>query len=185
MAYIFQMRRGVRHVNANGETLKNADGAPIRDDWGAWADKKGLPPQEGEIVVEFEYNPETNKTLPRLKIGDGHSAFADLEYIGLESFIIPTGAPVHNTVTLKPKDWAADTDDSGNVIADRYYQKLDLEVTANSKVDIQLSPEELSMFKEKKVTFTTVNRGGNVKIYAIGQQPEQEHTIHVTITEVS
>lgn len=37
MAYIFQMRSGIRHVNAGGETLKNEDGTPAKEDWSAYA----------------------------------------------------------------------------------------------------------------------------------------------------
>lgn len=189
MAYIFQMRRGVRHVDADGETLMKEDNTPVRDDWGAYTLKEGyIRPLEGELVIEFEVNPTTGKKLPRLKIGDGIHDFADLDYIGLDSFIIPATAPTYTSVTLQASQWLNATDEDNKVIEHRYYQILNLEgitVTAKSKIDIQLSLDDINSFAEKDITFTTGNRDGQVKIYAIGQKPELAHTFYITITEVS
>lgn len=58
-------------------------------------------------------------------------------------------------------------------------------VTENSQVDITPSVEQLVIFYEKDLTFVTENDGGNVTVYAIGQKPENDYVIQVTITEVS
>lgn len=58
-------------------------------------------------------------------------------------------------------------------------------VTANSQVDLTPSVEQLVVFYEKDLTFVTENDGGVVTVYAIGQRPENDYTIQVTITEVS
>lgn len=181
MAYIFQMRRGERKVDAKGETLKNEDGTPVRDDWGTYSKKSVeegyIRPQAGELLVEFEATP-AGKKIPRLKIGDGIHDFPELDYIGLESFIF---APAYESVTLAANAWINNAGDS-----ESYYQQIRLDkVTANSKVDIQLSPSDLVTLKEKQITFTTVNDGGTVSVHAIGQKPEQDYTIYATITEVS
>lgn len=56
-------------------------------------------------------------------------------------------------------------------------------VTENSQVDLTPSVEQLSIFYEKDLTFVTENDDGVVTIYAIGQKPQNDYTIQVTITE--
>lgn len=57
-------------------------------------------------------------------------------------------------------------------------------VTKNSQVDITPSVEQLAIFYEKDLTFVTENEGGVVTVYAVGQKPEHDYTIQVTMTEV-
>lgn len=182
--YIFQLRRGIRYVDGNGATLLDADGKAIRNDWETYtAQEKHLNPLDGEMVVEFEYNPTTGKKIPRLKIGDGKSTFAELEYISVDSFILPTPA----LITLLPDAWQL-VEENGETIANRYYQPVTVKnavITPNSKVDLQPSPEQLAIFHEKDITFTAINRGGNVRVCVVGQQPTQEYTIQATVTEVA
>ena len=66
-----------------------------------------------------------------------------------------------------------------------YYQCLEIEgVTENSQVDLTPSVEQLVTFHDKDLGFVTENDGGEVKVYAIGQMPQNDYTIQVTITEV-
>ena len=58
-------------------------------------------------------------------------------------------------------------------------------VTENSQVDLTPSVEQLVVFYEKDLTFVTENEDGTVTVYAIGQKPENDYTIQVTITEVN
>lgn len=58
-------------------------------------------------------------------------------------------------------------------------------VTANSQVDLTPSVEQLAIFYEKDLTFVTENENGVVTVYAIGQKPQNDYTIQVTITEVA
>ena len=57
--------------------------------------------------------------------------------------------------------------------------------TANSQVDLTPDVEQLSTFYNKDLSFVTVNDGGVVTVYAIGQKPQNDYTIQVTITEVA
>lgn len=57
-------------------------------------------------------------------------------------------------------------------------------VTVNSQVDLTPSVEQLVIFHNKDLAFVTENDGGVVTVYAIGQKPENDYTIQVTITEV-
>lgn len=175
--YIFQLRRGTRYVDDTGVTLLNEDGTPVRDDWTTYTAKENhLDPLDGEMVVEFEYNPKTGKKIPRLKIGDGVSVFADLEYISVDSFILPK--PI--SVTLYANKWTKAMDN-------RYYQVVSVDnatITPNSKVDLQPSSEQLCIFYEKDLAFVTENEDGVVSVYCVGQVPNNDYTIQATVTEV-
>ena len=174
--YIVSLRRGWKGVDKNGKTTYD-DGTPI-DDWAKYESDPGhLKPIAGELVVEYDNG------IPRLKIGDGIHKFSELPYMSVDSFILPTPA----SITLIPHDWKPVLDDDGNPIQGRYYQPVTVNnaiVTPNSKVDLQPSPEQLAIFHEKDITFTAINKGGNVRVCVVGQQPTQEYTMQVTVTEV-
>ena len=182
--YIFQLRRGTRYVDENGATLLNEDGTPVRDDWAAYtAQENHLDPLEGELVVEYEVVNGTGKKTPRLKLGDGVSVFADLDYISVDSFILPTQA----TITIYPDKWEAVKDENGNVVDNRYIQYVTVNnatITPNSKIDIQPSPSDIAVFYEKDVTFTVINAGGQVRVCVVGRAPTNEYTFNATVTEV-
>ena len=57
-------------------------------------------------------------------------------------------------------------------------------VTTNSQVDLTPSAEQLAIFYDKDITFVTENENGVVTVYAIGQKPQNDYRIQVTITEV-
>ena len=82
------------------------------------------------------------------------------------------------TVELLSKNWQG----SGNL----YSQVVSVEgVSKKSQVDLTPSVEQLVVFYEKDLTFVTENEDGVVTVYAIGQKPENDYTIQVTITEVN
>lgn len=57
-------------------------------------------------------------------------------------------------------------------------------VTPNSQVDLTPSVQQLAIFHDKDLAFVTENEDGVVTVYAIGQKPENDYLIQVTITEV-
>ena len=171
--YLFKLRRGIKYVDENGATLLNPDGTPVRDDWATYT---GLIPQDGELVLEYEVVNGTGKKTPRLKIGDGENVFADLEYISVDSFILPTPATIHLST-----NWTKDADN-------RYYQVVTVQnaiVTSNSKIDLQIDPKDLTIFHEKDLAFVAENEDGVVRVYCVGQIPKNEYDLSCTITEVA
>ena len=67
-----------------------------------------------------------------------------------------------------------------------YSQVVDIDgVTKKSQVDLTPSVEQLVSFYEKDLAFVTENEDGVVTVYAIGQKPQNDYIIQVTITEVS
>lgn len=66
-----------------------------------------------------------------------------------------------------------------------YSQSVSIQgVTENSQVDLTPSIEQLATFYDKDLGFVAENDGGNVTVYALGQKPQNDYTIQVTITEV-
>lgn len=57
-------------------------------------------------------------------------------------------------------------------------------VTENSQVDLTPNSAQLATFHEKDLGFVTENEGGVVTVFAIGQKPQNDYVIQVTITEV-
>jgi hypothetical protein len=154
--YIFQLRRGWKD--------------DTRDDWAAYeAMENHMKPLEGEVVLEYDYG------VPRLKIGDGVHEFSELAYMSVDSFILPKPARIHLST-----NWVQDDDN-------RYYQVVTVQnavITPNSKVDLQVSPEDLTFFYEKDLTFVAENEDGVVRVYCVGQVPQNEYDIQATITEM-
>lgn len=151
--YITQLRRGTKQEWINYESQSDH-----------------LKPLEGELVLEFD------NCIPRIKIGDGIHEFSELEYMSVDSFIIPKPA----TITLNSENWIKDSED-------KYHQVVTISngtVTVNSKIDLQPSPEQLCAFHDADVTFTAVNENGVVTVYTVGTLPTDDYTIQVTITEV-
>ena len=66
-----------------------------------------------------------------------------------------------------------------------YSQVVNIDgITEYSQVDLTPSIEQLVVFYEKDLGFVTENEDGVVTVYALGQKPENDYVIQVTITEV-
>ena len=81
------------------------------------------------------------------------------------------------SIDLFAANWIGDSHPYSQVV------KID-GITENSQVDLTPSVEQLVIFYEKDLGFVTENQDGIVTVYAIGQKPENDYTIQVTITEV-
>lgn len=78
-------------------------------------------------------------------------------------------------------------DADGNIIGVRYGQVVNVNnanITPNSKVDLQLSSEQMVIFYEKDLAFVAENEEGVVTVYCIGQIPENDYRLQATVTEV-
>lgn len=80
-------------------------------------------------------------------------------------------------VTLLAADWKGATSP--------YSQEVNIEeISVNSQVNLQPSVEQLEIFRDKYIAFTTENNGGVVTVYAIGDKPTDDYTIQATVMEV-
>ena len=57
-------------------------------------------------------------------------------------------------------------------------------VTANSKVDLNPTGEQLNSLATNRTILNTANDNGTVTVYAVGNKPTEDYTMQVTITEV-
>lgn len=81
-------------------------------------------------------------------------------------------------VTLLAENWVGE--------ASPYSQIVTIDgVTKYSQVDLTPSAEQLVIFFDKELTFTTANDNGVVTVYAIGQKPLNDYTMQVTLKEVA
>ena len=90
----------------------------------------------------------------------------------------PTPTARISEVNLLAADWIGESSPYSQVV------QID-GITENSQVDLTPSIEQLVIFYEKDLGFVTENEDGVVTVYAIGQKPENDYVIQVTITEVS
>lgn len=81
-------------------------------------------------------------------------------------------------ITLLAANWIAHENYYSQVVA------ID-GVTPYSQVDLTPSVEQLTIFHDKDLAFVTENEDGTVSVFAIGQKPENDYTIQVTIKEVT
>lgn len=81
-----------------------------------------------------------------------------------------------NSVTLRASKW------SGS--ASPYSQVVSIpNATTHSKIDLQPSTEQLTIFHQKDLAFVAENEDGVVTVYCVGQKPTNDYTIQITITE--
>jgi hypothetical protein len=59
------------------------------------------------------------------------------------------------------------------------------EITVNSQVDLTPDGDMLEVWRSKELGFVAENHGGTVIVKAVGQKPQKDYTIQVTVTEVS
>ena len=99
----------------------------------------------------------------------------DFGEVGLA--LIP-GSAFLAEVTLLASAWSG---------SDRLWsQVVDIDgITSNCKVDLTPSAEQLLIFHEKDIAFTTENEDGVVTVFAVGDRPTNDYTIQAIVTEVA
>lgn len=126
------------------------------------------------MAVEIEVKDEITQITPQEE-----QASVDVMNVSVNSSN-PQGTGISariSEVVLYANKWVT----SGNV----YSQVVNIfGVTENSQVDLTPSIEQLEIFYEKDLAFVAENEGGVVTVWAIGQKPQNDYTIQVTIIEV-
>ena len=131
-----------------------------------------------EIAVMHGYKGTEEEWLESLK---AYPTDEDLKKIADEvakQITIGSSSARIGYVTILASEWVG--------AASPYSQVVTVEgATENSQVDLTPSVEQLAIFYQKDLAFVTENDNGIVTVYAIGQKPENDYTIQVTITEVT
>lgn len=123
--------------------------------------------------LEVSYNVDTNLYIEKLRatITELHNEVEDLKKNGM-----PSVARI-SYVELPASGWQGDVSP--------YRQEVTVPgATENSQVDLTPSVDQLTVFHNKDLAFVAENDGGTITVYAVGQKPENDYTIQVTITEV-
>ena len=86
-------------------------------------------------------------------------------------------------------NWTAEavTNEVGETVGYRYGQVVNVNnavITPNSKVDLQVTSEQMVVFYEKDLAFVAENEDGVVTVYCVGNVPEHDYTIQAIVTEV-
>ena len=122
---------------------------------------------------------------PNTTITNDENAYMSAEYvIDTKTYIdkiISTSVGASgrvSSVTLKASKWVGDSSLYSQVVA------ID-GTTENSKVDLNPTVEQLSIFHNKDIAFVTENDGGIITVFCLGQKPTNDYTMQVTITEVT
>ncbi len=141
-------------------------------------DKTDIIPKEGELVIELD----EEKSLHKLKIGDGIHTYAELAYLQagdeIITQVIAEAKPRVVTVTLA-ETWTPDQDVEG-----KYSQVLTLDgITERSKLDLQPTADMLAEFKQLGLVFVTENNGGIITVYSVGNMPLKSYEMQATIIE--
>lgn len=90
-------------------------------------------------------------------------------------------APSPASITLYADRWEQNEDGT------MWYQEVavaNATITEYSKIDLQLSAEQITVFYEKDLAFVTENEGGVVTVYCIGRVPENDYVLQATVSEV-
>lgn len=77
--------------------------------------------------------------------------------------------------------------DKGETVGYRYGQVVNVNnavITPRSKVDLQVTSEQMVVFYEKDLAFVAENDDGVVTVYCVGNVPEHDYTIQAIVTEV-
>lgn len=93
------------------------------------------------------------------------------------TYAVESSVPTATTVTLKAADWLGDTSPYSQVVAVG-------DVTPLTKVDLQPTMDQVDTLYSQSVGFFTMNEGGVVRAFAVGNKPTEDFVIQITLTEV-
>ena len=161
------------------------------------------PDKLADIVTKFmQTNVEVFKGKDGVKGDKGDSPVKGVDYFTAEeieeiktsilSLVKRIAVPSYAYVNILggADNWVAEevTDASGNVVGVRYGQVVNVNnavITKQSKVDLQLTSEQMVVFYEKDIAFVTENEDGVITVYSVGSIPENDYKVQVIVTEVS
>lgn len=140
--------------------------------------KTYTPDANGKVSgVTSEYPAMTFST-------DSTGAVLDVTYNRDLDAYLKTLSPAAASLTIYANKW--EQVDIGNGVY-QWQQVVNVNnaaITPNSKVDLKLSAEQVSIFYNKSLAFVTENEDGVVTVCCIGVKPTNDYTIQVNVTEV-
>ena len=141
-----------------------------------WADSNVVL-YDGEIGIE-----QSDDGYTRLKIGDGIHKYSQLPYANTPGY---AAVIKKATIELLSDSWIGSTSP--------YSQRVNISnITENSKVDLQVTPKQLTWLQDQEISLIAKNDNKTIVIYAIGEKPSIDFTtqsdlgaIQATISETT
>ena len=148
--------------------VESPPSAPFAGTRGIFAGKDGWS--------DIDSNGKTNRFVTSKDIEEALEEIASLKEI--IDLLYAKSLVKKITITLPHTAW----DEIGD---NQYSQKVVIEdITEFSQIDLQPTPEQLTIFYEKDITFVVENDNKTVTVYCIGQEPTDDYTMQATVTEV-
>lgn len=149
--------------------------------------KDGYTPRKNIDYFDGAKGPKGDKGVPGYTPIKGIDYFTPEEVKEMKSIAVPSRTYVN--ILGGSDNWVAEdiTNSSGEVIGTRYGQAVNVNnatITKNSKVDLQITSEQMVIFYEKDLAFVAENDGGAITVYCVGDIPENDYTIQAIVTEV-
>lgn len=117
--------------------------------------------------------------MPVLKIRQKNGTWIEVwGATGPESGETTASTPKLTTITMFASDWEGSNSP--------YYQVVSCSgVKANSKLDLQPTPEQIVELQDDEISLMATNTDGIVTIYAFNGKPQTDMVMKVLITEVA
>ncbi len=172
-----QERERIENMTVSSSTLEAGAEATVNKDElnGVVHLAFGIPVGESGVYIGTEA-----PTDPNIKVWIDTNGEADASVLPVRAFVNILGGA---------ESWFAEDvyDRNGSVVGVRYGQVVNVNnavITPNSKVDLQISSEQMVIFYEKDLAFVAENDDGVVTVYCVGNVPENSYTLQATVTEV-
>ena len=133
---------------------------------------------EGYIIIGQKpiYHPLADGFIPE---GIARKAYVDEVVKRLVEELKSKAVVKKTTITLYEAAWDGDNGEYTQIV-----DMLKDKVTPNSQVDLQITDEQMKIFKGKDISFTVKNVGGTVTVKCYGVKPSQDYDVQVSIMEV-
>ena len=100
-----------------------------------------------------------------------------------------TSVYAHVNILGGEENWVLEDviNSNGDVVGSRYGQIVNVNnavITPNSKVDLQITSEQMVVFYEKSLAFVAENDDGVVTVYCVGSIPKNDYTVQAIVTEI-
>lgn len=148
---------------------------------------KGSAEQWHNIVIGAYNEPLTNAHI-HYNVVPATEGYVNEQ---IKNISVTGGSAVYAYVNIRGgiNNWTSEDvlDSSGNIIGSRYGQVVNVnnaEITPNSKVDLQITSEQMVVFYEKSLAFVAENDDGVITVYCVGSVPQNDHTMQAVVTEV-
>jgi len=186
---------GIASDKFDADDLVGEFGEPIDDyflsrlplsAWLGYEIKMSIPTKTSDLKNDSNFVSDEDYVRTDNNFTDEYKSKID----AIEELVSSLAQPVRSFVNILggAGNWfSEDITDATGKIGTRYGQVVNVNnavITPNSKVDLQITSEQMVIFHEKDLAFVAENDGGVITIYCIGSIPQNDYAIQAVVTEV-